>query len=97
MTPYSEKGARDLVARLGRLPDYRREQVWDALIRTLELGERSAIRDARRDPETCGICQGTGRDSMSDDANWLTCGHCGGSGLEPATASFDPAARGNRG
>ena len=94
---YSPEAARELLDRLGRLEPYRREQVWDVWIRALALGERSAQRDANREPEACKICNGTGRDPMSDDANWLTCSHCGGSGQEPAGRSFDPASRGDRG
>jgi hypothetical protein len=96
-TPYSEEAARELLDRLRRLPDYRREQAWDVITRAVGLAERSAQRDTSREPEACKICEGTGRNPMSDNANWLTCSHCGGSGLEPATASFDPASRGNRG
>ena len=94
--PYTRKRAEELLDRLDRLSPYRRQQVFDLLIRTLDIAERSAQRDAGREPDACRICEGTGRDPMSDNANWLTCSHCGGSGQEPATASFDPAARGNR-
>ena len=96
-TPYSEEAARELLDRLRRLPDYRREQAWDVMTRAVGLAERSAQRDTSREPEACKICEGTGRNPMSDNANWLTCSHCGGSGQEPATASFDPASRGYRG
>jgi hypothetical protein len=95
--PYTKKRAEQVLDRLDRLPSYRRQQVFDLLIRTLDIAEGPAQRDARREPDACTICDGTGRDPMSDDANWLTCCHCGGSGQEPATASFDPASRGNRG
>jgi hypothetical protein len=95
--PYTKKRAEQLLDRLDRLPSYRRQQVFDLLIRTLDIAERSAQRDASREPDACKICEGTGRDPMSDNGNWLTCSHCGGSGQEPATASFDPASRGNRG
>ena len=95
--PYTKKRAEDLIARLDRLSPYRRQQVFDLLIRTLDIAERSAQREAGRDPDACKICEGTGRDPMSDNADWLTCSHCGGSGQEPATASSDPASWGDRG
>ena len=95
--PYTKKRAEELVDRLDRLLPYRRQQVFDLLIRTLDIAERSAQRDASGEPGACRICEGTGRDPMSDNANWLACSHCGSSGQEPATASFDLASQGNRG
>jgi RecJ-like exonuclease len=47
----------------------------------------------------CNTCRGTGRDPLSDNANWLPCPQCGGSGKDrrpmPECANcgerFDPA------
>jgi hypothetical protein len=31
----------------------------------------------------CTVCGGTGADPLSDNLNWLPCGHCRGTGNEP--------------